>query len=40
MKKFCFVILIASFISGCAKVSENYKPLYLAKPEIENLKEK
>ncbi|WP_257119366.1 hypothetical protein [Aliarcobacter faecis] len=40
MKKICLVILITYFFSGCAKMSENYKPLYLAKPEIENVKEK
>lgn len=40
MKKIYFAILITCYFSGCAQMSENYKPLYLAKPEIENLKEK
>lgn len=40
MKRVYLAILIVYVFSGCAKMSESYKPLYLAKPEIENLKDK
>jgi uncharacterized protein YceK len=37
IKRLVFVFFIVLF-SGCASFHETYKPLYQAKPEIEDLK--
>lgn len=37
IRNLTFILLIVLF-SGCASFHETYKPLYQAKPEIEDLK--